>query len=775
MPETLRPYFDNGYDLIPLTKPTDKGPSAGKRPLHAGWRKEACSKEMILQYRADGHGIGVRLSDTQLVVDVDPRNFKDGEDVLEKLEQDFGVKLQGRAPTVVTGGGGLHIYFRKPEGVPVIDSLPDYVGVEFKTLGRQVVAAGSTHQSGGLYKWEPLSHYLLQDAPEIPERLLNVIRRPPPRKVDGYGSLSIEEMCYCLKQLNPMNFRDQDRWLRLMMSCHHGTAGAGRYEFIEWSTSDPKYASDGLIIGRRWDSLTVERSGPTVTVATLFKFVLEAGGTLPKGRAEDEFDAIVDEDGTAEDDEETGVRAADRLLLHWNGKNCSVMEQGKFRIFSRVTDPFSGRTHWVSSARKDFEDNHCNLRIQLDGKLVPAAKWWIEHRKRLKYDGVVFDPERDHPGKLNLWEGWSVEAAKGDWSLFEKLIRETLCNGDEEMFEYTLNWCANLFQRPWEPAEVALAFRGVKGSGKGTFANALMRICYPHSISINSQEQLTSRFNAQFRDCILIFADEAIWGGDHRGESMLKAMITERFLTFEEKFKSPVGALNRIHLVIAGNAEWIVPAGMNQERRYAISETRSDLPSKKEFAAIHKQLYEEGGLEGFFFDMQRRDISNWHPRDNIPVTEALVDQKLRGLSSEDEFWLDLLRNGWLPSTDSSNWMTEPLRAPCDTLAECFREHLGLQGANRRSLSIRLGNLLKRWVPEARRLRVRAKPSDWAGKEDQDRAYFYELPPLEVCRERFEKELGKKVEWGVDASDENDEAESNYEVEETTGQGEVEFV
>src|SRR3546814_13276954 len=62
-----------------------------------------------------------------------------------------------------------------------------------------------------------------------------------------------------------------------MMACHDATAGDGREEFIAWSTSDPQYAADAWIIGRRWDSLHAGKVGQRVTVKTLYKHLHDAG------------------------------------------------------------------------------------------------------------------------------------------------------------------------------------------------------------------------------------------------------------------------------------------------------------------------------------------------------------------------------------------------------------------------------------------------------------------------------------------------------------------
>src|SRR3546814_8288391 len=62
-----------------------------------------------------------------------------------------------------------------------------------------------------------------------------------------------------------------------MMSCHDATAGDGREEFIALSSSDPQYAADAGIIGRRLDSLHAGKVGQRVTVKTLYKHFHDAG------------------------------------------------------------------------------------------------------------------------------------------------------------------------------------------------------------------------------------------------------------------------------------------------------------------------------------------------------------------------------------------------------------------------------------------------------------------------------------------------------------------
>lgn len=63
-----------------------------------------------------GANVGVRLRDTDLVIDVDPRHFAEGDDPVARLKADFRLP---DAPFVRTGGGGRHHYYRKPVDVAV--------------------------------------------------------------------------------------------------------------------------------------------------------------------------------------------------------------------------------------------------------------------------------------------------------------------------------------------------------------------------------------------------------------------------------------------------------------------------------------------------------------------------------------------------------------------------------------------------------------------------------------------------------------------------------
>ena len=84
---------------------------------------------------------GVKLTEEDLVIDVDPRNFPD-KDLFKRFVAEFPIDAQF---SVTTGSGGLHIYLKKPATMAIKGRLKDWPGIDFKSKGGYVVGAFSLH------------------------------------------------------------------------------------------------------------------------------------------------------------------------------------------------------------------------------------------------------------------------------------------------------------------------------------------------------------------------------------------------------------------------------------------------------------------------------------------------------------------------------------------------------------------------------------------------------------------------------------------------------
>jgi hypothetical protein len=337
-------------------------------------------------------------------------------------------------------------------------------------------------------------------------------------------------------------------------------------------------------------------------------------------------------------------------IAELNKKYAVVLEGGKVRVLTFSAHGGRETVDYLSFA--DFKNLHMHRSVIVgNGITVPLGHFWLKHSERKQYAGVTFEPlkARIVDGKLNLWRGWGVEPKEGDWPLMQRHITEVLaaCNTKHE--QYILNYAAWCVQHPAEPAETALVFRGPQGTGRGIFGRGMCRIFGQHAHQISSIKHLTGEFNKHLRDCCLLFADEAYWPGHRSMEGTLNRLVTEPTLFIEPKGLDAFEVRNMLHIIMASNNRWVVPAAWDA-RRWVVMDVAED---KKQDPDWFVPLYQEkngDGLAAMLHDLLARDLGDWHPR-QIIRTAALRDQQLLSLDSldpVDAWWFTLISDGMLP-------------------------------------------------------------------------------------------------------------------------------
>lgn len=429
-------------------------------------------------------------------------------------------------------------------------------------------------------------------------------------------------------------------------------------------------------------------------------------------------------------------KCADPIIAEMNAKHAVLLQEaGKTRVLSwERSEIDASREVPVLQTFEDFRNRYMHRHIQVAIKdnqpiMAELGKTWLKYPHRREYLALRFLPGKppEVDGYLNLWRGFGVEPVEGDWSLMEAHVRNVLAAGDVTSAEYILNWTAWAVQHPDEPAEVALVFKGGRGTGKGMYARALKRLFGQHGLQVTSPMQLTGRFNAHLRDCCLLFADEAIVPGDKAAESVLKGLITEPELTIEGKGVNAVQARNYLHVVMASNDDWVVPAGMD-ERRFAVFEVSGERAGKHAyFQALHQQM-QKGGLSAMLYSLLRRPLGDWHPRHAVPRTAALQQQKELSLSPLDQFLLGALEEGLIPgapvtSRDGTVFSNDRLRQP--GLYTCMRR----SSPRLRDVSDqRLARALKEWGCE---------------RYTDGSARGWTFPPLPEMRATWDQRFGNR--------------------------------
>jgi hypothetical protein len=441
-----------------------------------------------------------------------------------------------------------------------------------------------------------------------------------------------------------------------------------------------------------------------------------------------------------------GADPVRQFMYEFNFKYAVVHDGDRVRIISQGYDPVANRKYWKYFTAREFELLHADREIHgFDGNrnevtLGTAGDVWLRHPSRRSYkEGVVFDPTgREYPGQLNLFQGFALAPQEGDWSLLRNHIETIICRGNKEHARYLFDWIARMFQQPDKPAETAIVMRGKEGTGKGILMTAIRKIIGHHARLISQPRHLVGNFNAHLRDCLFLAADEAFFAGDVAHVGVLKSLITESHIMVERKGVDAISATNMLHMMMASNEDWVVPAGPESRRFFVLDVSDEHMQDNSYFTPIFKQL-DSGGCEAFYHAMLCRCISEFRPQP-VPVTDGLRRQRLLSLGVEFKWYLDCLSRGYFTLCDGgwNEWLST------DTLYRSYeiyaRENHERRPIGREDFGKFLNDMGCRAL-RPRAIGAETRPRGYTiGRLDDARAAFVKATKLEISWTVYDEEV-----------------------------------
>jgi hypothetical protein len=179
-----------GWVVIPGHEPTADGctcelgadcASRGKHPRIRWQGRDAVSEAEVrrwwMRWPMANPMIVTGAPSNLLVLDIDPRHY--GYRSLCELERRHGWMPATR--TAISGGRGLHLYFRHP-GVRIGPSAGKLMrGLDVRCDGSIIVGPGSLHSSGKRYRWAGGDANGRHPVAPPPDWLVPALLPPPPR------------------------------------------------------------------------------------------------------------------------------------------------------------------------------------------------------------------------------------------------------------------------------------------------------------------------------------------------------------------------------------------------------------------------------------------------------------------------------------------------------------------------------------------------------------------------------------------------------------------
>ena len=206
---------------------------------------------------------------------------------------------------------------------------------------------------------------------------------------------------------------------------------------------------------------------------------------------------------------------------------------------------------------------------------------------------------------------------------------------------------------------------------------------------ISSPHLLTGKFNAHLRDLCFLFCDEAFLPEDRASEGRLKGLITEETLAVEPKGVDARMVRNRLGIMGASNLDYVINA-TEDERRHAVFDVSEKFRGDRSYFTNLVAQMENGGAGAMFYDLQRMDLGDWHPRWDIPQTAALAEQKTLNADA-------IANHPWYPIfAEALGEKGDPKRAEGFVWGEDLWDLVGLGGADasRRPKGGVIGRIMK---------------------------------------------------------------------------------
>lgn len=772
-----------------------------KRPIGNDWAsKPVLSYSELMASAAKGNNIGVRLGKWSKIdghflhiIDLDVRVYSRREEALTKLAELLPEINVDYVPAVISGSGGAsrHFYILTDKAFPtkkfahsaeysmVFDEAR---GKEVKKwdwelhllgTGAQAVIPPSIHpDTGKPYQWLRQFDFNLIElgiTPSIPSEALARItesrssesKEAPTDRQQPIG-LEEDEIIAILDDLPAKEwFEDRDQWMRVGMALHHETDGSdfGFETWCKYSKLSDKF--DEKDQKRVWKSFKNRAQAPfrfasliavvkDLRIEQSFEEMPEDDDDLLEGSSHydadlDLIDSIMnpapDKLGKAalkvkkaEIEKELGAPVPPRFAK-LNKKHAVVRVSGKTVIMDFELD---GRVTYGGVG--DLHNFYENVRVPKDDTTEPVSKAWMRSPHRRTYpNGIVFAPEGGPEGAYNHWQGFSVEPnPKASCRLFIKHVREVICSGNEEHFEYFMSYFAHMVQKPWEKPGVAVVVKGKKGAGKDSVIEYIGELIKLHFITIATKDQFIGKFNAHQEKCMILSVQEGFWAGNKQDEGPLKYIITSPHVMIEPKGMNAFPIRSILRIFISSNERWVVPATEGERRFFVLEVSDRHVGDHKYFEALRKEMMGDGP-SGLLDYLQNYDISDFQVR-AVPDTEALAEQKLEGLRNVERWWHDVLQTCDLANhfTAKNEWFHQPIEVEKAELRDAYARFMQTRRYDGGVVSaVEFSKRMKAMLPGL---------SESQPRRGHLRIPTFIIPDIQTCRSHFEAVIGCAVYW-----------------------------
>lgn len=276
------------------------------------------------------------------------------------------------------------------------------------------------------------------------------------------------------------------------------------------------------------------------------------------------------------------------------------------------------------------------IKLTTDGGEVNKHKFtylWLNSEFKNQIDAIIFNPIKKRiPNKYNYFTGFRFEQKdEYDENKIIEYINHVkyMCNNDEKLYNYVINWIGHIFQNPHQKTQVAIIlYSFTEGSGKNLLIQPLEKILGKYYLKLKNSASFAEKFNSSHMGKLLMQIDE-INAKAKDCANELKDFITRDKQVIEYKGKESFMINDYVNLIITTNNELVI--NINEtDRRFVIINCPEVRLNKIKVDNLLKLLNDDDALEELFNYFMGLDLSDFNPRDivNTDYKKELVANNL---------------------------------------------------------------------------------------------------------------------------------------------------
>jgi hypothetical protein len=271
--------------------------------------------------------------------------------------------------------------------------------------------------------------------------------------------------------------------------------------------------------------------------------------------------------------------------------------------------------------------------------LEDAASYYLEDVQRNRLAGIKFKPEcpiifrEGDETFYNSFMGLTCKSKEGDCSAYLSLIRDVICSGDPQQFEYVINWLAWMLQRPNELPDTQLIIRGSESAE--TFVGLLSDLYGVHALTMTN-DIFRQGVSTSMERVILLILNEAGTPFNPYQEAAIKSLVKNKKLNSK--------LWNYVHVIRYGpNIE--VKIDKNDVSHFCLESS-----SPKGEANYN---YRTNEIEAFYYFLKNVNLEGWNAKKCFFKTNMWKKQVINNLNPVCHWVSSKLRIGVLLPEDWS--------------------------------------------------------------------------------------------------------------------------